>query len=170
MPPPSLSQMSHFFIFTFRIYVLPILPILTIQDIYSLLEKYHSSRLTTIEQACFTLIVETGSLISYLTQQHNAKQALDQLRSSNFANAARCIRIEQSYNLNYVRACLLMSFFLRQAAQSDEHYLHCAATGMKILSRDSEFLRDHNESLSLIWLSLTCLALYVYPLKIVCFC
>jgi hypothetical protein len=161
MPPPEIPELSLSFITIFKQDILPIFPILSLQDINHLLVQYASSNLTVIELVCLSLLVETGSLLSTLREDDNPSKAMYQLRSSNIANIARCLDQEKQFSLAYVQACLLMDLFLRQAAQPDEHYLIRASSGLKMLSSDTQLSKDLRESLSLAWLSLTCLTLYV---------
>jgi len=156
--PHQLPPDSYNFIRTFEVSILPIFPILPLSDVSSLHSKYTTSFLGDMERVCLSLIIEIGSLI-YTIDSCRAPPGLSLIRSSNIANAARCIRIEKTRDLDYVRACLLMSLFLRQTGQSYDQHLRQASCSLSNLSTMP--LDSIEESIDLAWLSMTCLALYV---------
>ncbi|KAK7591937.1 hypothetical protein V3481_006574 [Fusarium oxysporum f. sp. vasinfectum] len=160
MTPLKEPEQSLSYISVFKTFILPIFPIVSIQDIDLFWHRWMSSGSTYIELVCLSLIVETGSLISALKRQATTGQNIlpSQIRSRRIADAARYIRIEEQHDLSFVQACLLMCVFLRHNAQSGEEYLLKASYSLKKILRTPELFQNHGESVTLLWLSWTCLA------------
>lgn len=161
MTPLPEPEQSLLYISVFKTFILPIFPIVSIQDIDSFWHRWMSSESTCIELVCLSLIIETGSLISALKRQANTGLIIlhSQTRSRKIADAARYIRIEEQHGLSFTQACLLMCVFLRHNAQSGEEYLLKASYSLKEILRTPGLFQNHGESVILLWLSWACLAL-----------
>ncbi|CVK91525.1 uncharacterized protein FMAN_09600 [Fusarium mangiferae] len=160
MTPLTEPEQSLLYISVFKTFILPIFPIVSIQDIDSFWHRWMSSESTCIELVCLSLIIETGSLISALQRQANTGQTIlhSQIRSRRIADAARYIRIEEQHDLSFTQACLLMCVFLRHIAQSGEEYLLKASHSLKNILSTPGLFQNHSESVTLMWLSWACLA------------